>query len=67
MTPVSLASEAATLLNNPERVTEMRAGLRAVREALAFDGDPLGRAAGHIVRSIAARDNSKTRGEEFVL
>jgi lipid-A-disaccharide synthase len=67
MTPASLAAEAASLLNRPELVIEMRAGLAAVRDALTIDGDPLCRAAGHIVNSIASRDNGRTGGEEFVL
>lgn len=67
MTAVSLASEAASLLRNPECASQMRADLAEVRSALAFDGDPLLRAAGLIVNSIASRDNSRTRGEELVL
>ncbi|HEX4228651.1 MAG TPA: lipid-A-disaccharide synthase [Bryobacteraceae bacterium] len=67
MTASSLASEAANLLRNPDRAAQMRTGLAAVRAALTFDGDPLRRAADLIVNSIASRDNSRTRGEEFVL
>ncbi|MGC2660916.1 MAG: lipid-A-disaccharide synthase [Bryobacteraceae bacterium] len=67
MTPASLAAEAANLLNRPELVVEMRTGLAAVRDALTLDGDPLCRAAGQIVNSIASRDNGRTGGEEFAL
>lgn len=67
MSAASLACEAADLLRNPERTAQMRADLAAVHAALTFGGDPLGRAAGLIVNSIASRDNGRTRGEELVL
>jgi lipid-A-disaccharide synthase len=52
MTPESIATEAASLLSNERKASDMRTGLASVRAALTGSGDPFETAASAILASI---------------